>query len=127
MGSAFCKQARNQEFFRAGELSWNLGILININLQYKKEKPHREKISDFFCLETIKNSILNENFTHRCPKSGHFFSKLAQFYPIFEKGQGRLPPPPPPSSYAHNLIQFEGVDLFYRNVQFGCILALKCW
>ena len=68
------------------------------------------------------------NFTNRCPKSGHFFSKLVQFYSILEKGQGRPPHPPnPPSSYAHNLIKFEEVDLFYRNVQFGCILALKCW
>ena len=32
------------------------------------------------------------NFTHRWPKSGHFFSKLGHFFPIFEKGQGRPPP-----------------------------------
>ena len=38
------------------------------------------------------------NFTHRCSKSGHFPPKLGQFFPIFEKGQGDLPPPP--SSYA---------------------------
>ena len=34
------------------------------------------------------------NFTHRCPKSGHAFSKLGQFFPIFEKEQGRSPLPP---------------------------------
>ena len=39
------------------------------------------------------------NFTHRWPKSGHFFSKLGYFFPIVEKGQGRHLPPPP-SSYA---------------------------
>ena len=46
------------------------------------------------------------NFTYRCPKSGHFPPKLGQFFPIFEKGQGRPLPPPPPSSYApENLCQ----------------------
>ena len=36
-----------------------------------------------------------KNFTHRCPKSGHFLSKLGQYFTIFEKGQGRPPPLPP--------------------------------
>ena len=35
------------------------------------------------------------NFTHRWPQSGHFFSKLEQFFPFFEKGQGKPPPHPP--------------------------------
>ena len=30
----------------------------------------------------------------KCPKSGHFFPKLGQFFPIFEKGQG-IPSPLP--------------------------------
>ena len=30
--------------------------------------------------------------THRWPQSGHFFSKLGNFFPIFEKGQGRPTP-----------------------------------
>ena len=38
------------------------------------------------------------NFTHRCPKSGHFFSKLGQVFLFLKKGRGDLPPSP--SSYA---------------------------
>ena len=38
------------------------------------------------------------SLTLRWPQSGHFCSKLGQFFPSFEKGQGR--PPPSPSSYA---------------------------
>ena len=37
------------------------------------------------------------HFTHRGLQSGHFFSKFGHFFPIFEKGQGLLPPL---SSYA---------------------------
>ena len=61
--------------------------------------PRREKNPRFFRLETLKNCILNENFTHRWPQSGHFFHKLGHFFPIFEKGQGK-PSPFPPSNYA---------------------------
>ena len=44
-----CMQVRNQEFFRAGEVSENKGTLINIfNLQHTKEKPRREKFGILF-------------------------------------------------------------------------------
>ena len=56
------EQARNQEFFRAEEFSRNLGTLVNIQLQHEKEMPRGEKISGFFCQETLKNCILNEKF-----------------------------------------------------------------
>ena len=42
------QQARNQEPFRTGKFSWNQGTSINILLQHEKERPRREKISDFF-------------------------------------------------------------------------------
>ena len=42
-------QVRNQEFFRAGEVSENKGTLINIfNLQHTKENPRREKFRILF-------------------------------------------------------------------------------
>ena len=47
------------------------------------------------------------NFTHRCPNSGHLFPNLGQFFPIFEKGQGKPPPLLPPSSYAPALFVCE--------------------
>ena len=45
------------------------------------------------------------NFTHRWPQSGHFFSKLGHFFPIFEKGREK-PSPPPPSSYVPEYTHF---------------------
>ena len=47
-------QARNQDFFRAGEFSWNYDTLINIHLQQEKNKPRREKISNFFACKLLK-------------------------------------------------------------------------
>ena len=41
-------QGRNQEFFRAGEFSWNLGTSINIHLQHDKERPRTEKFPGFW-------------------------------------------------------------------------------
>ena len=53
-------QVHNQEFFRIMEFSWNQGTFIKIHLQHKKEKPRKEKIPNFFCLEILKKCILNE-------------------------------------------------------------------
>ena len=47
-------QARNQDFFRAGEFSWNYDTLINIHLQQEKNEPRREKISNFFACKLLK-------------------------------------------------------------------------
>ena len=47
-------QVRNQEFFRAGEFSWNQGTLINIQLQHKKEKSRSKKITDLFAWKLLK-------------------------------------------------------------------------
>ena len=47
-----------QEFFRAGEFSWNWCTSINIHQQHEKERPRREKISGFFAWKLI----LNEKF-----------------------------------------------------------------
>ena len=55
-------QVHNQEFFRIMEFSWNQGTFIKIHLQHKKEKPRKEKIPNFFCLEILKKCILNEKF-----------------------------------------------------------------
>ena len=56
--SLFCSsQARNQEFFRAGEFSRNLSLLINIQLQHEKEMPRRERISGFFAWKLLKTAF----------------------------------------------------------------------
>ena len=64
-----------------------LGHLDKHSLTTQERKAPQGKNLHFFCLETLK--------------SGHFFLKLVQFFPIFEKGRGDPPPDPPPlSSYA---------------------------
>ena len=50
-------QARNQEFSRAGEFSWNYGTFIKIQLQHEKEKPYREKITNFFAWKLLKSAF----------------------------------------------------------------------
>ena len=63
-------QARNQEFFRAGEFSSNWGTLINIQLQhFDKHSPTptnapQGKNLRVFPLETLKNFVLNEKLYH---------------------------------------------------------------
>ena len=61
-----------------------LGHLDKHSLTTQERKAPQGKNLQFFCLETLK--------------SGHFFLKLGQFFPIFKKGRGD--PPCPPSSYA---------------------------
>ena len=45
-----------------------------------------------------------KNFTLRLPQSGHSFTKLGHFFPIFEKGQERPHPTPQPPPLVTRLI-----------------------
>ena len=53
----FSLQVRNQQFFRAGEASWNEGTSINIYLQRTKDRP-----LGLFSHRCSKNGISNETF-----------------------------------------------------------------
>ena len=77
---------RNQEFFRAGELSWNQDTFIKNQLQHKKEKPRREKITDFLAWKLLKIAFYMRN-------SGHFSPNQGTFFQFSKKGRGDLPPP----------------------------------
>ena len=44
-------QARNQTFFRAGQLLWNQGASVNISSKKK------EKILGFYLLDTLKTTV----------------------------------------------------------------------
>ena len=90
---------RNQEFFRAGEFSWNKGTSINIDLQHKIEKPRMVKICGLFAWKLLKIAFLMKNLPIYDHSQGIFFPLIRTHFPFFEKGQGR-PPPAPPSSYA---------------------------
>ena len=52
---------RNEEFFRAGEVSGNKGHLINISSPTYERKAPQGRILEFFLLDNY-NSILNEKF-----------------------------------------------------------------
>ena len=51
----------------------------------------------FFCLETLKNCILNENITHRWPQSRHFFPQIRALFSNIWKTAGETSPLPPSS------------------------------
>ena len=48
---------RNQKFFRAGKVSWNYGIPINISSKIPEKKAPQEKIVKFFLFDTLKNTF----------------------------------------------------------------------
>ena len=85
-------QASNQEFFRAGEFSWNQDTSINIHLQHKKEKPRREKISGFFAWKLLEIAFQLKALPLGDHNQGISFHKLGHFSPIFERPPPRLPP-----------------------------------
>ena len=102
-------QARNQEVFGAGEVSLKRGLRWTFRVWHTKEGPCRPKFWCFFS-KILLNCILNENLTHRCtqtrhffPESGHFFPKLGLFFSIFKK----VTFPPPPTSFAPEPVTFN--------------------
>ena len=66
-------QGCNQNFFRAGEVSWNQGTLINISLKKQKKKGPAWKNWEFFLLDTLITVPWIKILTQRWIKSGSFF------------------------------------------------------
>ena len=87
-------QARNQEFFRAGEVFQNKGTSINFLSTTQERKTQQGKISDIFFLDALKTAFQIRNLTHRRTQLEHFFPKSGHFSLNFKKGQGRPPPFP---------------------------------
>ena len=56
-------QARNQNFFRAGEVSWDEGTFINILLKTPEKKAPQGQIWEFFLLDTLQTTL--ENVTQK--------------------------------------------------------------
>ena len=93
------QQAPNQEFFGAGEVSWNEGTSINVSCVTRKRKTPQGIILVFFLQDALKITFQMGILTHRrtqaghiFPKSGHFFARSGHFFSIFKKGQERPPP-----------------------------------
>ena len=84
-------QARNQNFFRAGEVSWDEGTFINILLKTPEKKAPQGQIWEFFLLDTLQTTL--ENVTQKWTQPGHFLQNQGTFFSIFEIGQGRPPRP----------------------------------
>ena len=90
-------QARNQKFFREGEVSWNQGTLINISLKNTRKKGPAEKNLGVFSPRYSKNYTLNRNFNSKMNKIRAIFFQIRALFSIFKKGQGSPPPSSPPS------------------------------
>ena len=86
-------QARNQEFFRAGELK--LGQFDNDLPTTRTRKAPLGKNIPLFCLEALKNCILNGTFYPKMTTIKAFFPQIPEFFSNFEKGQRRPPPSSP--------------------------------
>ena len=90
-------QVRNQEFFRAGQFSWNMSTLINIYLQHENERPCRKEIV-FLEWKLLQILFWIRNFTQRWSQLGHFSSKQER----------------PPLFTLHKLCQYR--DFFFSFV-----------
>ena len=86
---AVLSEARNQEFFRSGEFSWNQGTSTNNHLQNEKERSRRTKISSFFSWKLLKKFTINEKFNAQMTAIRAFFPKFGYFFLISRKEQRR--------------------------------------
>ena len=86
-------QRDNQEFFYAGEVSWNKCLLKTFHLQHMKERSPRRKFG-VFSPQYSQNSILNEKFSQRINTIWTFFSRTRKFFSVFKLQQRRPTPSP---------------------------------
>ena len=87
-------QARNQEFFRAGEFSSNQGTLINIPPTTRERKVTKGKNLSVFHLKPLKNFTLNEKFYPQMNTIRAFFLEIRVLFSSFRKSAGESFPLP---------------------------------
>ena len=88
----------------------------------QERKAPQGKNLRFFRLETLKNCILNENFTHRWPQSGHFFPQIRALFSNFWKRAGETYHPPA-SSYApvmYKLMFHQSHEIVIMTATYQC-------
>ena len=90
------RQGRNQEFFRAGEFSWNQGTLINISFITHERKAPQGKIWGFFLPETHKTTFFKWNIKTQDDHNQGIFSKVRTLFSNFWKRAEEILPPSPP-------------------------------
>ena len=96
-------QVRSQEFSRAGEISCNRSILINILRTAQKNNPNRKNLCWFLSKMLLKLHF-KWKLNHSCIQPGHIFPKLEHFLQnqgtLKKKGTKRLEETSCPSSCA---------------------------
>ena len=92
----------NQKFFRAGEVSWNKDISMNILPKTHEKKAQREKLWSFFSQILSKLRFEQKHL------------KMDTIRTIFQNQGNRPPPPPPPrfprscaSEYPHTSLSIH--------------------
>ena len=81
-------QARNQEFFRTRDISWNEGTSINNLLttnQREASKNNKKKNLKCFLLNALKTAFHMRYLTYRYTQSGYLFPKPGHFFRFSEK------------------------------------------
>ena len=87
-------QARNQKLFRAREVLWSQGTVINFSSTTQEKKPCRAKFWTFFPQILLKLHFkwkIEPNYGH---KQGLFFQNQGAFFRFSKKRRGGLPPSP---------------------------------
>ena len=109
---SFKIQARNKEFFRAGEFSRNQGTSINISSTTHERKAPQGKNMGFFHLETLKTTFKMRNLTQ-------FFQNQGTFFQFLQKGRGDFPPFPPLVTHPKYLVIINGMvkSILYSRFQ----------
>ena len=85
--------ARNQKFFRTGEVLWNWNTSINISLKIQEKKDPHGNTLDFFLPDTHKATSSMEILTQRLAPTG-LFSKIRTLFLIFKNNMGGVHLPP---------------------------------
>ena len=91
-------QARNQKFFRTGEVSWDSGTsFINIiNIFINRKKDPTGKNLGVFSPGYSKTTFWLENLGQRQTQSGHFLQNQGTFSEFQNRAGESSPPLPPP-------------------------------
>ena len=84
-------QARNQKFFRAGEVWWNQSTSINLPSKIQEKRAPFGVFSPRYS----QNYILNGKFNLWMNTIRVFFCKIRALFFAFKKGQGSSSPPLP--------------------------------
>ena len=117
LSHGFCNQAYNQKFFRAREVSWNLGTSTNISSK-TQDRSVGKNFGIFFSQILLKLHFEQKNLTQRWIKSGPFFQNQGTFF-YFQKRAREASSPASPASCT------PGYQLFLKFRKISCKISFK--